>query len=44
MLLLQVLETFEDEEHGSLARVEVGQVTVQQVDITYVIYIYYIND
>ena len=29
--LAQVLETFEDEEHGALARVQVGQVMVQQV-------------
>ena len=29
--LVQVLETFEDEEHGAVARVEVGRVMVQQV-------------
>ena len=31
LLLVQVLETFEDEEHGVLARAQVGRVMVQQV-------------
>ena len=36
--LVQVLETFEDEEHGAVARVEVGRVMVQPQVATEFIY------